>query len=106
MDGRQPRLHAGIAAGADEHPFAPEVYARQFRSTSTHDVTGDLSRLDLPTLVIHGDADPLVRYENGEHLARSIPGAQFITYAGTGHLPPLEQYEQFNRDVLTFVDAH
>lgn len=100
------RLHAGIAAGADEHPFTPEVHARQFRSTKTHDVTGDLSRLDLPTLVIHGDADPLVRYENGEHLARSIPGAQFITYAGTGHLPPLERYEEFNRDVLAFLDAH
>ncbi|MDJ0787312.1 MAG: alpha/beta hydrolase [Myxococcota bacterium] len=38
-----------------------------------------------PTLVIHGDADPLVSIEGGRDTARSIPGAELRVIAGMGH---------------------
>ncbi|MFK7603778.1 alpha/beta fold hydrolase [Deinococcus sp. SM5_A1] len=98
-----PEAADAIAANADYRPLTPERYARQFRSTRTHDVTGELSKLLVPTLVVHGDADPLVRYENGQHLAAHIPGAEFITYPGTGHIPIVERAEEFSRDVLRFM---
>ncbi|MFC4638247.1 alpha/beta fold hydrolase [Deinococcus hohokamensis] len=101
-----PDLAARMAANAEAQPLSPAGYARQFRSTRTHDVTGQLAQLTVPTLVLHGDADPLVRYENGQHLARSIPGARLLTYPATGHLPQLERFTDFNRDVLAFLAEH
>ncbi len=37
-----------------------------------------------------GDVDPLIPYENGETIARRIPGARLRTLRGVGHLIPLE----------------
>jgi pimeloyl-ACP methyl ester carboxylesterase len=98
-----PQAADTIAANASYRPLTPEQYARQFRSTRTHDVTAELEKLLVPTLVIHGDADPLVRYENGQYLAAHIPGAEFIPYTDTGHIPIVERAQEFNRDVLRFL---
>ncbi len=61
-----------------------------------------LADLRMPTLVIHGDLDPLLPYANGQYLAAHIPGATLHTYHGVGHLPPIEATARFNRDVATF----
>ncbi|GAA4346335.1 alpha/beta hydrolase [Variovorax defluvii] len=48
-----------------------------------------LARISSPTLVLHGDADPLVPIACGEDTARRIPGARLVTVPGMGHdLPP------------------
>ena len=49
-----------------------------------------LARLKLPTLVIHGLEDPLVRVEAGRDTAQSIPGAQLMLLEGVGHTLPRE----------------
>jgi len=49
----------------------------------------ELPRIQCPTLVVHGTADPLLPIACGEDTARRIPGAQFHAIAGMGHdLPP------------------
>jgi pimeloyl-ACP methyl ester carboxylesterase len=45
-----------------------------------------LKNLDLPVLVIHGDADPLCPLGNGVATAEAIPGAQLVTVSGAGHI--------------------
>lgn len=48
-----------------------------------------LKTIQCPSLVIHGDADPLVPLGNGEHTAKCIPGARLEVIPGMGHdLPP------------------
>lgn len=48
-----------------------------------------LAQLDVPTLVIHGDIDPLVTPSGGQRTAGLIPGAELIMLEGMGHdLPP------------------
>jgi pimeloyl-ACP methyl ester carboxylesterase len=43
----------------------------------------------VPTLVLHGEADPLVRPAGGRATAAAVPGARLVTYPGMGHnLPP------------------
>jgi pimeloyl-ACP methyl ester carboxylesterase len=44
-----------------------------------------LSSIAVPTLVIHGTADPMFPLEHGRALAESIPGATLLTLAGAGH---------------------
>ncbi|OYX69409.1 MAG: alpha/beta hydrolase, partial [Caulobacter sp. 32-67-35] len=38
-----------------------------------------------PTVVLHGDADPLVRLEGGRDTAAVIPGAELRIIEGMGH---------------------
>jgi pimeloyl-ACP methyl ester carboxylesterase len=48
-----------------------------------------LTRIASPTLVLHGEADPLVPIACGQDTARRIPGARFVSVPGMGHdLPP------------------
>jgi pimeloyl-ACP methyl ester carboxylesterase len=48
-----------------------------------------LAAVRLPTLVIHGDADPLVPVEGGIDTAEAIPGAELLIIEGMGHnIPP------------------
>lgn len=44
-----------------------------------------LQKLNVPTIVIHGEADPLVRVECGYDTAAAIPGARITTIPGMGH---------------------
>lgn len=48
-----------------------------------------LQALDVPTLVVHGDVDPLVTPSGGHRTAELVPGAELLVLEGMGHdLPP------------------
>lgn len=62
------------------------------------DRTADLGRVAVPTLVIHGAADPLVAPSGGEATAAAIPGAELWMQPGVGHdLPPALDAETADR---------
>ena len=41
-------------------------------------------------LVMHGTADPIMPFENGEILAARLPNSEFVPLEGVGHLPAVE----------------
>ncbi len=84
-------------------PMSEDAYFRQLAACRGHDVSQQLYQIKAPTLVIHGDVDPLVPLENGLHLAQSIAGAELIVYPHTGHIPEVECAEEFNRDILAYL---
>jgi pimeloyl-ACP methyl ester carboxylesterase len=66
--------------------------ARNFAALQNHDSIPDdgpqsapLSSMAVPTLVIHGTADPMFPAEHGEALAEEIPGARLLRLEGAGH---------------------
>ena len=101
--GTHPGVLDQIAEIAQYRAFTPESYQRQLAAALLTDVSAQVGNITAPTLVIHGDADPLVPPPNGDYLARAIPGARHIVYHGIGHIPILECEEEFNRDVLAFL---
>lgn len=70
--------------------YSPAGTARQLLAiAASGDRSGDLCRIAVPTLVLHGDADPLLPLPHGRDCAARIPGARFETIPGMGHdLPP------------------
>lgn len=49
------------------------------------DRTKALAELRLPTLVLHGTADPMIRPAGGQATAKAIPGAKLVMMPGVGH---------------------
>ena len=66
--------------------YHPQGVARQLVGIlASGDRSSDLKTIRVPTLVIHGDCDPLVRPACGEDTARKIPGATLRIIKGMGH---------------------
>jgi pimeloyl-ACP methyl ester carboxylesterase len=66
--------------------------ARDYAAAQNHDSIPDdgathppLSAIAVPTLVIHGTADPMFPLAHGEALAEEIPGARLLALEGAGH---------------------
>jgi len=49
------------------------------------DRRADLANIKVPTMVIHGDSDPLVPLTSGKEVAATVPGAELIIVKGLGH---------------------
>jgi 3-oxoadipate enol-lactonase len=86
-----------------EIPILPYAYMLQLQACLTHDTYNDIDQIQVPTLVIHGDADKLVPYENGVTLAEKIPNAEFLTIQGAGHIYVTEANDFVNDRVLDFL---
>ncbi|HXC55508.1 MAG TPA: alpha/beta hydrolase [Rhizomicrobium sp.] len=83
------RLGRLIGANYDRM-FYPEGSARQYAAImASPPRTERLKSLTLPSLVLHGSADMLLRVEAGRHTAQTIPGAEYREIAGWGHDMPL-----------------
>lgn len=68
----------------------PAGFLRQFAAIlASGDRTPRLRQLQVPTLVLHGTADPLVPLRGGRATARAVPGARLRLIEGWGHgMPP------------------
>ena len=85
---------------------APEsIAAAQTAMAERRDFTEQLSAIQVPTLVVAGEVDPIAPAEEGRKWSSAIPKARFEVLPGTAHLSPLEDYKAFNKLVLEFVGA-
>lgn len=97
--GREPRKWEVAFGSAMMVP--PEVRLGMFSRILDNDDV--LAGIDVPTMVVHGAADRIVRLSAAQHTARMIPGAQLVVYDGVGHAPHLDAPARFNRDLAEFV---
>jgi pimeloyl-ACP methyl ester carboxylesterase len=73
-----------------ERGWYPQGVARQMAAiVADGDRRAMLKTIKAPTLVIHGEADPLVPIAGGRDTADNIPGARLLTIPGMGHDLPL-----------------
>jgi pimeloyl-ACP methyl ester carboxylesterase len=56
---------------------------------------GGFGDIAAPTLVVHGDQDPLLPLPHGEALRDAIPGAKLLVLAGAGHDVPRQVWNVF-----------
>jgi 3-oxoadipate enol-lactonase len=98
---------ASFAEMGSALPAPAPVVMQQMRACGAHATHQRLGRIDLPTLVIHGDADRLLGYANGREIAALIPGARLETLEGVGHMfwweQPQRSAELISEHVLAAV---
>ncbi len=68
------------------------------------DISSEISKISVPTLVLAGEFDQLdsVEQHKREVVAR-IPNAQFATIKGSGHLIPIDEPAQLAQEIVGFV---
>lgn len=93
FDERDPSAVDGIVAGHRRHPTQRNVINLQAGAIGQFDCSKDLGQVRVPTVIVHGTADPLNPISNAEQLSAGIPASTLIPVDGGGHLLPWEQPE-------------
>jgi pimeloyl-ACP methyl ester carboxylesterase len=86
---REPEEIRELAGQSYERDHDPAGPGRQLAAIlASGDRTSELRRIEAPTLVVHGTADPLVRPSGGRATAKAIKGAKLLTIDRMGHDMP------------------
>jgi non-heme chloroperoxidase len=73
---------------------------------SETDLTDDLKRFDVPTLIMHGDDDQIVPiHASAMRAAKLVKGATLKVYKGAPHGMPSTLKDQINADLLAFIES-
>ena len=91
--------HQGMQAG-----MPASVYC--IKAFSETDLTGDLRRIDVPTLILHGDDDQIVPIAaSALQAARIVRNAALVVYKGADHGMCTTQKARVNAELLGFLTA-
>ena len=66
------------------------------------DMDTQLPTVRVPTLIIHGDFDP-IPFGSSEYIHQHIPGSEIVLISQSGHFPFIEQPEQFVAALRSFL---
>jgi non-heme chloroperoxidase len=87
-------------AGAGASPFATWACVL----TWLEDFREDITRIDIPTLVLHGTADRILSVEGqGRLLHAALPDAHYIEIEGGPHVMCVTHAAEVNRELLAFL---
>ncbi|MFT3865464.1 MAG: alpha/beta hydrolase [Solirubrobacterales bacterium] len=91
-----------MAASSYDRGHSAAGVARQLHAIlASGDRTEALRRVQIPTAVIHGTRDPLVKPSGGRATARAIPGARLMMIDGMGHDLPRDLWPTFAEAIDT-----
>ena len=97
----QRRYAVAIAAFA-----SPKGTADCITAFGTTDFRDDLAKVDVPTLVIHGDSDAIVPFEaSGKRTAAMIEGSELHVIKGGPHGMNASHSKEFNDALIAFLAA-
>jgi pimeloyl-ACP methyl ester carboxylesterase len=123
-EGREGDIAAGLAVArgvaSPAYPF-DEVAAREWVEREVDSGPRDkkaqsrqigaqwhgprLEEMRKPTLVMHGDADPILRLSAGRATADRVSGARMVTWPGVGHDLPEPLWPQVSQAVRELADS-
>jgi non-heme chloroperoxidase len=76
------------------------------KAFSETDLTEDLKKIDVPTLILHGDDDQIVPIgASALKSSKIVPNATLKVYPGAPHGLTGAHEQEFNKDLLAFIDS-
>jgi len=67
------------------------------------DRRNDLKNITVPTVVIHGEDDPVENIEAGKEVADAIPNTNFVSIPEMGHDLPIALTPKLNNAILSII---
>ena len=95
-------VRAMLEVMADFRPAGLRAMANALADADLREV---LPSIDIPTLLVHGDADRRAPLSVAEDLHARIPGSKLVVIPGSGHMVTLEAPERVNDEVRGFLSA-
>jgi non-heme chloroperoxidase len=94
---REQFVHQSLLAGFPASYFGIKAF-------SETDLTEDLKKINVPTLIIHGDDDQIVPIANSAlRSSKIIPNATLKIYEGGSHGIATTHKDRLNQDLLAFI---
>jgi pimeloyl-ACP methyl ester carboxylesterase len=88
------------AAGAEASPYATWACPQGWLD----DFSGDITRIDVPTLIMHGTADRILPIDGqGRRLHAALPQARYVEIEGGPHVMCVTHADEVNRELLAFL---
>jgi pimeloyl-ACP methyl ester carboxylesterase len=84
---------------------SPEAAMALYRTTNPIDLRDELSRVNQPTRVLHGEADRLVPVESARWLAQTLPNARLTILPGAGHVPTMTRPVEVAGEIARFLSS-
>ncbi|MDE0701417.1 MAG: alpha/beta hydrolase [Acidimicrobiaceae bacterium] len=102
FDAERHRLNATAAV---QRSFTPTGTARQAAAIgASPDRTKRLAQITVPTLVVHGMKDPLVKPSGGIATARAIPSSRLLMLPDTGHDLPRPRWQELCDAIVANIE--
>lgn len=117
-------VEAGVALArliaSPGYPFderAAGAIAERIADTGIHDAEAQsrqigaqwhgpaISTITKPTLVLHGEGDPLIKMSAASATAARIPGARLVTLPGVGHDLPQPAWDEITTRIRQLAEA-
>ena len=87
-------------AGADASPWATWACPPGWLA----DFSDDITKIDIPTLILHGTADRILSIEGqGRRLHAALPEAKYVEIEGGPHVMGVTHAAEVNRELLAFL---
>jgi pimeloyl-ACP methyl ester carboxylesterase len=105
---RLPEYADCLAAFIDEvaaimSEFHPAGWRSMARALAEADLRDVLPRIEVPTLLLYGDADQRSPLHVADDLHAQAPGSRLVIIPGVNHLSNVEAAERFNSEVRSFL---
>lgn len=105
IDGASLRREDFVAYVEHLATMDPDVYFTMLRLAGEHSAEDLLPDVRVPTLVIAGELDTFTPKRLAQHMAATIPNAEYFEVHGGTHSTPAEQPEVVNMRIDTFLRA-
>jgi len=98
-------LNKGIAGWLNAINLSASSYATAqcliaLRDT---DLRGDLGKILIPTVIMHGKKDKICSFDLAEQMKAGIAGSHIIAFEKSGHSLFLEETDKFNAELIKFA---
>jgi pimeloyl-ACP methyl ester carboxylesterase len=100
---RQLRPRFATVLARDFLRAGPLTILRAAREILDEDVANDLRRIEVPTLLIWGDSDPMIPPTLAHVVREEIGHARLLCFEEIGHVPMIDRAREFNEAVLAFL---
>jgi len=93
----------GAWLGTIQAQASPYAMGEGLKTLRDSDLRGDLKKIQIPTLILHGKLDKICSYELAEQMHAGIKNSTLVPLEKSGHALFIEELEKFNSELLNFI---